>query len=295
MAATKSVTINFADGTQETFEDVPVGMDNASIENDEAILAKGGKVKTAQSPAEAKGLYLFIDEFTNFNDTQIGIRVVKLLNKLGYRVLYLDNNDSGRPYLSKGFLDQARKLARKNVLLYNQKVNEDTPLVGIEPSAILTFRDEYPDLLRASEKEQALALAANSFTIEEFLSNEITKGSISNDMFTKDTVKVIFHGHCQQKAIATTVASKTILGFPENYSVEEIKSGCCGMAGSFGYEKEHFDLSQSIGGLVLFPAVRQAEAKTIISAPGTSCRHQIKDGTGKIAQHPVEVLYNALQ
>ncbi len=246
-------------------------------------------------PDDAKALYLFIDEFTNFNDTQIGITVVHLLNKLGYRISFLNNKDSGRPYLSKGFLKQAKKLASENVLLYSQKVSEDKPLVGIEPSAILSFRDEYPDLLRGDEKKQALALAANSYTIEEFLSKEITKGSISTDMFTKDIRKVLFHGHCQQKAIATTIATKTILGFPENYSIEEIKSGCCGMAGSFGYEKEHFDLSQSIGELVLFPAVRQADVKTIISAPGTSCRHQIKDGTGRVAQHPVEVFYKALK
>jgi Fe-S oxidoreductase len=244
---------------------------------------------------DAKGLYLFIDEFTNYNDTHIGIVVVKLLNKLGYRVLYLENADSGRPYLSKGFLKQARRLAQKNVSLFHNKVGEDIPLVGIEPSAILTFRDEYPDLLRDNAKEQALTIAENAFTMEEFLTREIKSGTITNDLFTKEECNVLFHGHCQQKAIATTVATKTILEFPENYTVEEIKSGCCGMAGSFGYEKEHFDLSQSIGELVLFPAVRQAESKTIISAPGTSCRHQIKDGAGRKALHPVEVLYNALK
>lgn len=246
-------------------------------------------------PNDAKGLYLFIDEFTDYNDTHVGIVVVKLLNILGYRVLYLDNTDSGRPYLSKGFLKNAKLLAQKNVALFYNKVGADLPLIGIEPSAILTFRDEYPDLLRENEKEQALALASNTFTIEEFLAREIENGSIKKDMFTDKKCKVIFHGHCQQKAIATTGATKTILEFPANYTVEEIKSGCCGMAGSFGYEKEHFDLSQRIGELVLFPAIRQAEPQTIISAPGTSCRHQIKDGTGYKALHPVEVFYNALK
>lgn len=246
-------------------------------------------------PPDAKGLYLFIDEFTNYNDTHIGIITVKLLNRLGYRVLYLDNADSGRPFLSKGFLKQARQLAQQNVVLYQNKVGEDLPLVGVEPSAILTFRDEYPDLLRGAEQEKALEIASHSFTIEEFLANEISNGSISRNLFTTIKRSVLFHGHCQQKAIATTSATKTILEFPENYSVEEIKSGCCGMAGSFGYEKEHFDLSQRIGELVLFPSVRQAENESIISAPGTSCRHQIKDGTGRKALHPVEVMFHALK
>jgi FAD/FMN-containing dehydrogenase/Fe-S oxidoreductase len=246
-------------------------------------------------PADAKGLYLFVDEFTNYNDTPIGIVVVNLLNKLGYRILYLDNADSGRPYLSKGFLKHARSLAQKNTELFYHKIGEDLPLVGIEPSAILTFRDEYPDLLRGELQKKARENSEHAMTIEEFLAREIQRNLISKDLFTREARKIIFHGHCQQKAIATTQATRTILSFPENYTVDEIKSGCCGMAGSFGYEKEHFSLSQSIGELVLFPAVRQAEQETIVAAPGTSCRHQIKDGTGRMAFHPVEVLFNALK
>jgi Fe-S oxidoreductase len=167
--------------------------------------------------------------------------------------------------------------------------------VGVEPSAMFTFRDEYPDLLRGEDKKAALELAKNVFTLEEFIQKESEAGNITRDQFTRDEKKILFHGHCQQKAIATTASTKAVLGLPENYTVEEIKSGCCGMAGSFGYEKEHYDLSMKIGELVLFPSVREAEEATIISAPGTSCRHQIKDGTGKIAKHPVEVLYEALK
>jgi len=103
------------------------------------------------------------------------------------------------------------------------------------------------------------------------------------------------HGHCQQKAIASTDPTKIILSFPKNYSVEEIPSGCCGMAGSFGYEKEHYDLSMKIGELVLFPSVRKTEQTTLISAPGTSCRHQIKDGTNRDVLHPISILYQALK
>jgi FAD/FMN-containing dehydrogenase/Fe-S oxidoreductase len=242
-----------------------------------------------------KSVYLFIDEFTNYNDSEIGITTVRLLNKLGYRVLFADNAESGRPYLSKGFLDKARSYAKKNVLLFSNLVSEQRPLLGIEPSAIFTFRDEYPDLLRGEEKKLAKTLAENVFTIEEFILREFEAKRIESSIFTNLPGRVLIHGHCQQKAITTTAALKKVLGIPENYQVEEIKSGCCGMAGSFGYEREHFELSMKVGELVLFPAVRKASEDTIISAPGTSCRHQIKDGTSRKALHPVEVLYEALR
>ena len=240
-------------------------------------------------------VYLFVDEFTNYNDVNIGVTSVRLLNKLGYKILIASNADSGRPYLSKGFLKKAKHLAIKNVELFASLVNKETPLIGIEPSAIFAFRDEYPDLLRGEQKKTAIALSENTFTIEEFLMNEAKKDKIPLSKFSTRTAKVLLHGHCQQKAIASTEATKACLSLPKNYSVEEIKSGCCGMAGSFGYEKEHFDLSMKIGELVLFPSIREAEEDTIIVAPGTSCRHQIKDGTGEIAKHPVEVLYEALK
>jgi FAD/FMN-containing dehydrogenase/Fe-S oxidoreductase len=244
--------------------------------------------------ANGDQVYLFIDEFSNYNDVPIGIKAVKLLNRLGYKVIVLKNVDSGRPYLSKGFLVTARNLAHKNVLLYADVVNENTPLIGIEPSAILTFRDEYPDLLRGDEKLKAKKLAENTFTFEEFIAKQASKGRISKTSFTNQTKIVMFHGHCQQKSISTTFATTAVLQLPENYKVEEIKSGCCGMAGSFGYEKEHYELSMKIGDLKLFPAVRSALEDTIIVAAGTSCRHHIKDGTGRIAIHPVEALYDAL-
>ena len=246
-------------------------------------------------PDNSRSVHLFVDEFTNFNDVPIGQTAVKLLNKLGYRIIVLENTDSGRPMLSKGFLKKALKLAERNVNLYYPVVNEDKPLMGIEPSAIFAFRDEYPDLLRGEDKKKAIELAKYVYTAEEFLAKEIEQDKILKEQFTDEQRIVLLHGHCQQKAIASTLPTRIILEFPENYAVEEIKSGCCGMAGSFGYEKEHFDLSNKIGELVLFPAVRKANEATIIAAPGTSCRHQIKDGTGRKALHPVEVLYQALK
>ena len=129
---------------------------------------------------------------------------------------------------------------------------------------------------------------------KELIFNEIEKGNIKPEQFNADKKKILLHGHCQQKALSSVTPSVKILSLPSNYSVETIPSGCCGMAGSFGYEKEHYDVSMQIGELVLFPTIRKQEAETIIAAPGTSCRHQIKDGTQKKALHTVEVLYNAL-
>jgi FAD/FMN-containing dehydrogenase/Fe-S oxidoreductase len=306
-------------------------------------------------------VYLFADEFSNFNDVEIGIKAIRLLNALGYKVIIPDHKESGRTYLSKGMIRKAKKLAIKNVGKLKDLVTENTPLIGIEPSAILTFRDEYPELVTPKLKEAAKNLAKNCLLFEEFLTrdsvlgarylvsgtrssglesqqlavgsqqsvvmNELqteskepsTQNRVSrteyrepsteyreprtenreprtalSDLFTKEPKLVRLHGHCHQKALASTEPLIRMLSIPENYKVEEIKSGCCGMAGSFGYEKEHYDVSMKIGELVLFPEVRKSGSEVIIAAPGTSCRQQIMDGTGRKAVHPVEVLYDAL-
>ena len=239
-------------------------------------------------------VYLFNDEFTNYNESDIGIKAILLLTKLGYEVKIPVHKESGRTFLSKGLVRSAKKIAIENVKLLKDIISDKTPLIGIEPSAILAFRDEYPELVDKDLQLSADKLAKNSLLFEEFISAEIKKGNISESDFTSEEKHILLHGHCQQKAIASTEPSKKMLSLPKNYSVKEIPSGCCGMAGSFGYEEEHYDLSMKIGEMVLFPAVREAEEKIIISAPGTSCRHHIKDGTGKSAKHPVEVLYEAL-
>ena len=243
----------------------------------------------------APEVIVFIDEFTNYNDPEIGIKALKLLSSLGYRLQVLKTVESGRSFISKGLIRTARKKAEKNIEILKGQVSKEKPLIGIEPSAILSFRDEYPELVNPDCRKAAMSLAENAFMLEEFLLQEIEKGNIHRDMFTKETLKMKLHGHCQQKAIASTDACKKCLSFPENFSVEEIPSGCCGMAGSFGYEKEHYDLSRKVGELVLFPSVRNSDAETLIVAPGTSCRHQFIDGTGKRAFHPAEILYDALQ
>ncbi len=259
-------------------------------------LKKYYQKKGTNTSKAKKTVYLFADEFTNYNDADLGIKIILLLEKLGYKVIIPNHVDSGRTYLSKGLVRKAKKIASKNIQLLEKYISKETPLIGIEPSTILTFRDEYPDFYTENEPNYTLSrkIAENVYLIDEFLADEMKAGNIQKEFFTDETKKIKLHGHCQQKAVASTESTKYILSFPENYSVEEIPSGCCGMAGSFGYEKEHYNLSMKVGELVLFPAVRSAKKETLIAAPGTSCRHQIKDGTGKTALHPVEILWDAL-
>ncbi len=246
-------------------------------------------------PIYRKKVYLFCDEFTNYNDTEIGIKAILLLEKLRYEVVIPNHEESGRTWLSKGLIRDAKKIINRNIALLKGLITAETPLIGIEPSAILTFRDEYIDLADDEHFEAAKQMAKNVFLIDEFIAAEIEKGNISKEQFTTVKKSIKLHGHCQQKALSSVAPSVKILSLPENYTVETIPSGCCGMAGSFGFEKEHYQLSQQIGELVLFPAVRKQPADVIIAAPGTSCRHQVHDATGRKAKHPVEILYEALE
>ncbi|HDR88944.1 MAG TPA: FAD-binding oxidoreductase [Bacteroidetes bacterium] len=245
---------------------------------------------------ENKGeVVLFADEFTNFLDTPVGITAIRLLHALGYRVMIPTCAESGRSYISKGLLRTARKRVQKNIRIFAPLVSHTRPMVGIEPSAILGFRDEYPGLAGDELKEEARRLAEHALMIDEFLVREYEAGKIDSSLFTDRPKKISLHGHCQQKAVASTESTRRMLEIPANYRVEEIPSGCCGMAGSFGYEKEHYELSMKVGELALFPALRELDETVEVAAPGTSCRCQIKDGTGKKARHPVEILWDALE
>ncbi len=240
-------------------------------------------------------LYLFADEFTNYMDVEVGVSFIKLMNRLGYNVIIPKHTDSGRAQLSKGLLKQARKKAQKNISLLSEIVRDDMPLVGIEPSTILSFRDEYPDLVGDELKSKASALAKNVLLYDEFIVKEIEKENITKEQFISDSKHIKLHGHCHQKSLASVEASRVMLSLPANYVAEIIPSGCCGMAGSYGYEKEHYEMSIKIGDTTLFPAVRDANKDVTISAPGTSCREQIFHGTGRKAFHPIELLYQALK
>lgn len=238
-----------------------------------------------------KKIILYIDEFTDYLDTVIGKDAIDLLCGLGYEVS-LYHAESGRAFISKGFLNEAKKLAAKNIEQLYKYAKQGIPILGIEPSAILTFRDEYKRFHFETEKVEAIASA--SFLIEEFLSSEIKNGTIRKEQFTKSAATIKIHNHCHQKALSDQKVTFDILNLPENFKVSIIASGCCGMAGSFGYEKEHYNTSMQIGELKLFPSIRKSDENVIIAANGTSCRHQIFDGTGRQAQHPVTILKKAL-
>jgi len=252
-------------------------------------------VDSLPAPADRSTVNLFIDEFTQFNDGAIGEKAVQLMRRLGYAVSIPKAAESGRTYLSKGLVREAKALAIRNVMALRDLVTADNPLVGLEPSAILTFRDEYPDLVPDELKADARRIADHTYLLEEWIAHEADAGRIQPSQFTTDTRTVKLHGHCHQKALSLLSRAVDALSLPANYTVEVIPSGCCGMAGSFGYEVEHYDLSMQIGELVLFPSVRAASADVLLAAPGTSCRHQIKDGTGRVAQHPAEILFDALR
>ena len=249
-----------------------------------------------QAPTEPQGeVVFFCDEFTNYLDAPIGITFIKLLLSLNYHVLLPQQVESGRAHISKGLLKEAQRFAEANVTTLGPLVNEQRPLVGLEPSALLTFRDEYPDLVSAALRGQAKQLASQTLLFEEFMVREAEAGRISADAFTDQPLTMAYHGHCYQKALSSPAIAKKALQIPKKYKISWIPSGCCGMAGSFGYEAEHYPLSMQVGELVLFPYVRNVSGEQAIVAPGHSCRHQIMDGTSAKPLHPVEVLFQALR
>jgi len=237
-------------------------------------------------------VYLFCDEFTNYYDVKIGIDAADLLAKLGYKVLMIAHEESGRSAISKGFLNKAKLVIDKNIAIFKDLISEKTPLIGIEPSAILGFRDEY--LRLANDKISAAKISKHTFTFEEFIKSEFEKGKISASNFSAKSKEIKIHVHCHQKSLSTSEATFTMLNIPINYNPIILNTGCCGMAGSFGYEKEHYKISMQIGEDTLFPKIRNSSEKIDIAAAGTSCRHQIKDGTNRTSKHPITILKEAL-
>ncbi len=245
------------------------------------------------SSTHKRKIYLFVDEFTNYYDVNVGIDTFELLHTLGYSIGIVAHEESGRSHLSKGFLDEAKEIANANITIFKDLVSEEIPLIGIEPSAILSFRDEYVRL--GDDTKAAKELSKHTFTIEEFIKKEVEKGHIKRDAFTSQSATIKIHGHCHQKALSSIEPTFSILNLPKNYTVSILNTGCCGMAGSFGYEKEHYKVSMQVGEDTLFPKIRKLSSKTLIAAPGTSCRHQIFDGTKRTAEHPISILRKALK
>ena len=233
---------------------------------------------------------LFNDTFMNYNYPEIGIAAVELLEAAGYRVQLANAECCGRPMISKGLLDEAAAYARYNIDRLYAFADQGVPIIGCEPSCLLTFRDEYPEFC---QDERAAKVADHSYMIDEFLAMLQEKGELDL-VFTSLEKKVLFHGHCHQKSLVGTGPSMAALRLPPGYQVELINSGCCGMAGSFGFEKEHYDISMAIGEQVLFPTIRESGPEWEVAVMGVSCRQQVEHGTGRPARHLVEILRDAV-
>ena len=240
-------------------------------------------------------LFFFGDEFINYQDTAVGKAALRLWWKLGYDVVWPRHAGSGRAQLSKGLLRQARKLAASNVGLFRDRVGEHAPLVGLEPSAILGFRDEYPRLFRGDFRARAQVLGRYAVTFDEWLFAEFTAGRIGPDDFGTAAKEIVLHVHCHERALAEASKCAAVLSLPVNFNVTLLDSGCCGMAGSFGYEAEHYAVSQQIAEQSLLSKLRGRSPETLIVASGTSCRHTVKDGLGIRAYHVAEILEPAVR
>jgi FAD/FMN-containing dehydrogenase/Fe-S oxidoreductase len=244
----------------------------------------------AEHKAEGEGrkgeVVLFHDTFNNFNTPNVAISATRLLERLGYLVRLVNKRCCGRPMISKGMLGEAENNAAWNVDQLAGYAENGVPIVGLEPSCLLTLRDEYPELLRTNDAKR---VAESSFLLEEFLQRQVNGGKLSLPSRSGKR-KALLHGHCHQKALVGTAPTVTVLS-SAGFEVSEVDSGCCGMAGSFGFEKEHYDLSLKIGNRRLAPAVKAAACDVEIVAPGISCRQQIEHLTGKKAKHPAEVLW----
>ncbi len=253
--------------------------------------ARGGSPESAAKHGQA---VLFPDTFTNYNHPELGIAAVKVMEALGYQVIVPKTKCCGRPMLSKGMMHQAKANARANVDTAYEYVAQGAKLVGIEPSCILSFSDDYVDLLGGHD-ERTRAVADNTMLVEGFVRHALLKAGSSLDLAQGALPeKILVHGHCHQKALVGMGPALEVLRSIEACNVSEIPSGCCGMAGSFGYETEHYDVSMKIGEETLFPTIRDESGEFVVVAEGTSCRQQIEHGTGKRARHLVEVLADAL-
>ncbi|MPZ76217.1 MAG: FAD-binding protein [Deltaproteobacteria bacterium] len=243
----------------------------------------------AEGDGAKSEVVLFHDTFNDFNTPNVAIAATRLLERLGYRVMLANKRCCGRPMISKGMLGEAKNNAAWNVDQLAPFAERGIPIVGLEPSCLLTLRDEYPDFLRTND---AMNVAKNTFLLEEFLLRERDAGKLSLNSQTTGR-KALLHGHCHQKALVGTAPTIAVLK-AAGFDVSEVDSGCCGMAGSFGFEKEHYDLSVTIGNRRLGPAVKAAAGDVEIVAPGISCRQQIEHLTGRKAKHPAELLWEVI-
>ena len=240
---------------------------------------------------------LLVDTFNSCFEAENAHAALEVLNAAGYKVICPRPVDKGRPlccgrtFFSNGLLEEAKVEAGRMIETLLPYVKRGVPVIGLEPSCLLTLRDEYLSLLPG---ENSSLLAENAFMFEEFLANELQAGKLNLNLQAIEAKQILLHGHCHQKAFAVLSPVQKVLGLIPGLEVKTIDSSCCGMAGSFGYEAEHYEVSMQMGELSLFPAIKEANNASLIVADGTSCRSQIQHGTSKEALHVARVLQMAL-
>ena len=240
---------------------------------------------------QGRKVCLFNDTFNTYNDPEVAIAATEVLEAAGFEIVLPGHKCCGRPFISRGLVNEARAAAQDTINRLAPLAGQGIPIVGLEPSCLLSMRDEYLYLL--PDDPRVKLVAENAYTFEEFIAKLADEGNL-NLQFTEEKREVLLHGHCHQKSLVGTEPSKQILSLPPNYTVTEVDSGCCGMAGSFGYEAEHYDISMQMAERRLLPAIRAAKPDTLIVAAGTSCRHQVEHGVGERPLHPAELLRKAI-
>ncbi len=240
-------------------------------------------------------VFFMVDLYVNHHETELGKNAVKVLESLGYEVIFSNPMESGRTQISKGLLEKAKQVAQRNIVQLYEVASQNIPIIGMEPSEILTLRDEYLDLCAANLLEKAKVVASKARFFDEFIAEQANENpELFAKRFAQKGEEVLLHGHCHQKALIGTKSTVTALK-AAGYKPKELPTGCCGMAGSFGYEDDHYETSMQVGELVLFPKLRAAKEDALVCAPGFSCRHQIKDGVNRDAMHTASLLVRALK
>jgi Fe-S oxidoreductase len=240
---------------------------------------------------------LFVDTFNNYFEPENARAALDVLTKAGYHVHLPRALEGRRPLccgrtlLSVGLVDEAKKEAKRVIGALRSYVERGIAIVGLEPSCLLTLRDEFKAMLPGDESN---ALSEQAMLFEEFIARESDGDHLRLSLAPVQWPRALLHGHCHQKAFGAMAATERTLRMVPDLKVEVIESSCCGMAGAFGYEAEHFDISNRMGELSLLPAVRAAANDTVIVADGFSCRHQIRDGAQREATHIVRILQSAL-
>ena len=246
--------------------------------------------RQGSAPADAPAVVLLGDCFTAWSEPHIGRAAIELLETLGYRVVLARTGCCGRPLISQGMLAEAQSVCRATAgeLAHAMKSNEAIALVGCEPSCISAIKDDWLELDMGIDVEPLQALARRTFLVEQFVDARWDDHPVPPRPMPPGNETVLLHGHCHQKALWGVESSASLLGRLTGEHLQVLDTGCCGMAGSFGFTPDHYDLSMAIGEADLLPAIR-AQPEAIIAAPGTSCRHQVIDGTGRRAVHPIEI------